>query len=217
MKKLLKSAPTQAALAWLAAVYIDLTLRTQRWRVVGGENLQACLETPVVAALWHETLATGSAMWLIARKRGLRRSVVVLSSQHRDGKLIGNILCHLGMELVSGSSSRGGAEAVEALTRALADGKHVAITPDGPRGPRRVAAPGVARLAAMTGAPVLPFGVWTSRAVTLNTWDRLRFPLPFGRAVLAVGEPIHVTGPWEEALPGIQAALADIQDKAAQG
>ncbi len=217
MKKLLKSAPAQAALAWLAAVYIDLTLRTQRWHVVGGENLQASLETPVIAALWHESLATGSGMWLIARKLGLRRGVVVLSSQHRDGKLIGNILRHLGMGLVSGSSSRGGAEAVEALTLALRSGKHVAITPDGPRGPRRVAAPGVARLAAMTGAPVLPFGVWTSRAITLNSWDRLRFPLPFGRAVLAVGTPIHVTGPWEEALPNIQAALVEMQDKAAHG
>nr|WP_281376870.1 lysophospholipid acyltransferase family protein [Acidocella aromatica] len=192
-------------------------MRTQSWRVVGDEHLQASLNSPVIAALWHETLATGPAMWQIARKRGLRRSVVVLSSMHRDGKLIGNVMRYLGMELVSGSSSRGGAEAVEALTQALADGKHVAITPDGPRGPRRVAAPGVARLAALTGAPVLPFGVWTSRAITMNTWDKMRFPLPFGRGVLAVGAPMHVTGPWEEALPCIQAAMVEIQDKAAAG
>lgn len=207
----------RAALAWLAAAYVKFTLRTQSWRVLGGDHLNANLDNPVIAALWHEALAASPAMWQIARQRGMCRSVVALSSMHRDGKLIGNILRHLGVELASGSSSRGGAKAVEALALALRNGKHVVITPDGPRGPRRVAAPGVARLAALTGAPVLPFGIWTSRAITMNTWDRMRFPLPFGRGVLAIGAPIHVTGPWKEALPRIEAALVDIQDKAAAG
>jgi lysophospholipid acyltransferase (LPLAT)-like uncharacterized protein len=217
VKKLLKSAPAQAALAWLAAAYVNFTMRTQHWRVVDGDYLNTSLDSPVIGALWHEALASSPAMWRFARQRGMRRSVVVLSSMHRDGKLIGNIMRYLGMELVSGSSSRGGAQAVEALILALRHGKHVVITPDGPRGPRRSAAAGVARLAALSGAPVLPFGVWTSRAITLNTWDKMRFPLPFGRGVLAIGAPIHVSGPWEEALPRIEAALIDIQDKAARG
>jgi len=217
VKKLLKSAPAQAALAWLTAGYVNLILVTQRWRVQGEENLCIPLGEPVIAALWHESMPASAVLWRLLRRRGMRRGVAVLASRHRDGQLIGNIMRHLGMELVSGSSSRGGAVAADALIQALAEGRHVAITPDGPRGPRRVAAPGVARLAALSGAKVLPFGVWTSRAMPLNTWDKMRLPLPFGRGVLVVGAPISVEGAWEDALPRIQAALSAVQDKAAAG
>ena len=174
------------------------------------------LSAPVIAALWHEALPASPVLWRLARRMGMRRTVV-LASQHRDGQLIGNIMRHLGMGLVSGSSSRGGAAAADALIRALAEGRHVALTPDGPRGPRRVAAPGVAQLAALSGAKVLPFGVWTSRAITLNSWDKMRLPLPFGRGVLVCGAPISVEGAWEDALQGIQAALNAVQDRAAAG
>jgi len=207
----------QAALAWLTAGYVNLILVTQRWRVEGQENLRVPLSEPVIAALWHESLPAASVLWRFVRRLGMRRKVVVLASRHRDGQMIGNVMRHLGMGLVSGSSSRGGAVAADALTQALAAGNHVALTPDGPRGPRRVAAPGVARLAALSGAKVLPFGVWTSRAITLNSWDKMRLPLPFGRGVLVVGAPISVEGDWEDALQGIQAALNTAQDKAAAG
>ncbi|MGP8025908.1 MAG: lysophospholipid acyltransferase family protein [Acidocella sp.] len=217
VKKFLKSAPMQAALAWAVAAYIQLIVRTQRWRIEGEEHARTALTAPVVAALWHEALPASPVLWRLVRRLGMRRGVAVLASRHRDGQLIGNVMRHLGMELVSGSSSRGGTVAADALIQALAEGRHVAMTPDGPRGPRRVAAPGVARLAALSGAKVLPFGVWTSRAIPLNSWDKMRLPLPFGRGVLVVGAPISVEGPWEDALPRIQAALNTVQDKAAAG
>lgn len=217
MKKILKSALVQAGLAWLTAGYVAMALRCQRWQVVGENYLDIPLNEPVIAALWHEALALGSVLRLVTRRRGMRRDVVALASQHRDGKLIGNAMRHLGLELVLGSSSRGGGEAVAALSEAIRGGKHVVLTPDGPRGPRRRAAPGVVWLAARTGAPILPYGVWTSRAITLKSWDRMRIPLPFGRAVLAVGAPIYVTGQGEDALPGIEAAITAMQERAAQG
>jgi lysophospholipid acyltransferase (LPLAT)-like uncharacterized protein len=66
----------------------------------------------------------------------------------------------------------------------------------------------VAQLAAMTGAVVLPCGAWTTRAVTLNSWDRMRIPLPFGRGRLVCGTPISVSREaWAETLPEITIAL----------
>ena len=217
MKRILKSAPAQAALAWLTVGYVSLVIRTQRWRIEGEENLRAALDGPVIAALWHEALPASAILFRVLRRRGMRREVVALASLHRDGQLIGNAFRHLGMSLVSGSSSRGGAEAREALNQALAEGKHVVLTPDGPRGPRRIAAPGVARLAATSGKPGLPFGVWTSRAIGLNSWDKMRLALPFGRGVVAIGAPVTVQGNWEESLPAIAAAISAVQDKAAKG
>ena len=90
----------------------------------------------------------------------------------------------------------------------LADGDHVAITPDGPRGPRRAAAPGVAQLAALSGAPVLPCAAQTTRHRVLPTWDSMVVPLPFGRGVVVCCPTIAVPRQaWQDAVPLIADAM----------
>jgi lysophospholipid acyltransferase (LPLAT)-like uncharacterized protein len=90
----------------------------------------------------------------------------------------------------------------------LSRGDQVGITPDGPRGPRRVAAPGVAQLAALSGVVVLPCSAQTTRRRVLASWDRMVLPLPFGRGVLVCQKPIAVPrDAAEAALPEIAAAL----------
>lgn len=94
------------------------------------------------------------------------------------------------------------------MVELLIAGEHVAITPDGPRGPRRVAAPGVARLAALSGALVLPFAAQTSRRRVLRTWDRMVLPLPFGRGAVVCLPAITVPQEgWEASVPVITEAL----------
>ena len=206
----------QRALAWLLAGYIGLIARTQFWRVQGGENLRllAGNETFIVV-FWHETLPCVPVLLRRARQMGLTRPGVGLASRHRDGQLVGNVMAIIGLEQVAGSTSKGGASGLRGLARALTAQKHVCLTPDGPRGPRRVCAPGVAQLAALTGARVLPAGAWTSLGITLNSWDRMRLALPFGRGVLVVGEPITVPRDnWESGLAAINAALNAAQEAA---
>ncbi len=206
----------QRALAWVLALYVRLVLATQRWRVLGGEHLPRPGDPPVIAVFWHEALPASAMLSRLARAAGLAARIVVLASRHRDGQLIGHVMENFGMELVAGSTSKGGAAGLRALARALAAGKHVALTPDGPRGPRRVAAPGVAQLAALSGARVLPCGAATSRAITLNSWDKMRLALPFGRAVLVLGQPIIVPREnWEAGLAAITAGLNAAQNAAA--
>jgi hypothetical protein len=139
----------------------------------------------------------------------------VLVSRHRDGRLIGDVGARFGLTTVHASSSRGGGVGLLSLARLLGQGAHVAITPDGPRGPRRQAAPGVAGLAALTGRPVLPCAAATSRRRLLGSWDRMVLPLPFGRGVIVVQPPIVVPRRGGEgALPAIQAALTEACDRA---
>lgn len=209
MKTILNSAPAQRAITWALTLYVRLVMATQRWRVEGTENLHLLATDELfIIVFWHETLPAIPIMLRRARAAGATKQGVALASRHRNGQLIGNMMVNLGLEQVSGSTSKGGAAGLRALARALEAGKHVALTPDGPRGPRRVPAPGVAQLAALTGARVLPCAAVTSHAVTLNSWDRMRIPLPFGRGVLVVGAPITVPPEnWEESLPTIQAGL----------
>lgn len=163
-------------------------------------------------AFWHETLPAMPVFWLRAKSA---KPALVLASRHRDGQLIGLGVRRFGIGLAAGSSSRGGAAGLRALAAALRNGADVGLTPDGPRGPRRRAAAGVAMLAALSGAPVLPCAAATRFAVPFKSWDRMRFPLPFGRGRLVCLPFIRVPRQgWESALPVIEAALTEAATRA---
>jgi lysophospholipid acyltransferase (LPLAT)-like uncharacterized protein len=149
MKALLRHPATQAVLVWLGGLYLIFALRTTRWVLDGPEHLaQATAGHATVAAFWHERLALMPMLWLTLRRQDPAQRGHVLVSQHRDGRLIGAVMRRFGVDAVYGSSRRGGASGVRTALPLLARGDHLVMTPDGPRGPRRVAAPGVAQIAA---------------------------------------------------------------------
>jgi len=213
-KRWVRRPGVQGVLASCLAAYLDFALRSTRWRVQGEANLAPFANgAPAVAAFWHERLPLMPALWQAARRQGAGIKGHVLVSRHNDGQLIGAVMRHFGVGVVLGSSSRGGAVGSLALLDALAAGGIAIITPDGPRGPPRRAAPGVAQLAAISGAPVLPCAAQTSRRWVLRTWDRMVLPLPFGRGVLVCLPAIAVPREgWEASLPGIAAALSEAAD-----
>lgn len=134
----------------------------------------------------------------------------MLVSRHRDGRLIGDIVSRFELDIVHGSTSRGGATGMMTLARLLERGDLAAITPDGPRGPRRQAAPGVAQLAALAGVPVIPCAAATTRRCMLRSWDRMLLPLPFGRGAVVVRAPVVVAREKaEEALARIVAGMQE--------
>ncbi len=91
----------------------------------------------------------------------------------------------------------------------------IGITPDGPQGPRRQAAPGMAHLAALAGVPILPCAASTSRRIVLKTWDRMAIPLPFGRGVVVCGPGIVVPrDSWRETVPEVAAAMERAVERA---
>ncbi len=136
-------------------------------------------------ALWHETILM--SVWYHRDQ-----DVHVMISSSRDGELISRIARFFGYIPVRGSSSKGGREAMGELIGHLKEGKRCAITPDGPRGPRREIKPGVLNVARMTGCPVVPFAFAAEKAWRLRSWDRFIIPKPFSRAIFVYGEPIRV-------------------------
>lgn len=213
MKRILQSPAVQSALAVLAAAYLTFVARTTRWQIEGAEGIAAfAAATPCIVAFWHETLPAMPIFWLRAKTS---LPATVLASRHRDGQLIAAVVKYFGIAVAAGSSSKGGAAGLRALVNALKSGRHVGLTPDGPRGPRQVAAPGTAQLAAMTGAPILPCAASTHWAIQLKSWDAMRFPLPFGRGRLVCAPFIHVTREhWEAAIPVLEAALTGAMEQA---
>ena len=224
MKSLLRHPRTLALGARALGAYLRFALRTTRWTLHGADLLGPyILGAPAVFAFWHERLPLMPALWTLAlrERRGSGRGRMhVLVSRHRDGRLIGEIMRGFEVEVVFGSSARGreqrgGAASLRALAAALREGGQVVVTPDGPRGPARQAAPGVAQLAGLAAVPVVPCGAQTSRRRILPTWDRMVLPLPFGRGVLVCGAPLAVPrAEWAAAVPGIEQALTAAVERA---
>ena len=219
VKSFLRRPWVQARLAALVGWYLAFALRTTRWVLVGAEHFAPhAAGAPAVAAFWHECLPLMPALWLRTRGAGARAHVLV--SKHSDGRFIGEIMRRFGVEVVHGSTAKagqdkGGAASVRQLLEVLQAGGLVVLTPDGPRGPRRQAAPGVAQLAGLAGVPVLPCAARTTRCWVLGTWDGMILPLPWGRGVLVCEPTIMVPRQaWQASLPAIAAAMTAAADRA---
>ena len=190
--------------ARLLGLYVDFAHRTTRWTLVADEATEALrgglAEGPVILAFWHERLTLGPGLWVTMRGQVpalAPKRPQVLVSRHRDGVFIGEVVARFGLETIHGSSAKGGASkggsaALRTMLRVLRGRGVVAVTPDGPRGPRRVAAPGVGQLAALSGAPVFTYAAATTRCIRLRSWDRSVVPLPFGRGVMILLPPFVV-------------------------
>jgi lysophospholipid acyltransferase (LPLAT)-like uncharacterized protein len=226
-RRLLQGEFIQRAAARLLGLYLDLALRSTRWTIEGRSHIAPYLgDGAVIVAFWHERLPLMPALWAEARRANPQRRAAVLASRHRDGRFIGSVLGRFGVRVVHGSTGtikpgservrdRGGAAGLRALLTALEDGEAVVITPDGPRGPRRVAAPGAAQLGALSQAPVVPASGQIRHRITLRTWDRMVLPLPFGRGALVCLAPVFVPpNGVSTSLPGIEAALTQAADRA---
>jgi len=158
----------------------------------------------VIFTLWH-----GELLPLLWQHR--KEGVAVVISEHRDGEIIAQIAERLGYATVRGSSSRGGSRALIGLMRAIEAGRDGAVTPDGPRGPAHVFAPGAAIAAQRTGAPLVPVRASASRAWRLKSWDRFLIPKPFATVRVSYGPPtmVDAASPREaaEQAPRLQALL----------
>ena len=209
-----------AAAARLLGLYLALVHRTTRWTLAVDAAADSVRGPagPVILAFWHERLALGPSLWVEMRRLVpalAPRRPQVLVSRHRDGVFIGNVVARFGLNTIHGSSSKGGSSALRMMLRIIRRDGVVAITPDGPRGPGRVAATGIGQLAAASGAPVMAYAGATTRSIRLRSWDRSVFPLPFARGLILLHPPFTVPpGAAEAGRAAAEAALSEACDLA---
>jgi len=139
---------------------------------------------PVIFLQWHEYLPMPFYL------RGNCNTAMLLS-QHQDAELLGQAARHMGFETIRGSSTRGGVAALRKILR-TGHAMNLAITPDGPKGPRRKFAQGAIYLSSRLGIPLLALGMGYDRAWRLNTWDRVAIPKPYSRARVIASPLIQI-------------------------
>ena len=150
-----------------------LTLRIEEQPA--GSSRKLFTEGPrAIIAFWHATM-------LVLVYQGRGQGIRVLISRHTDGEYIARVIKNMGFGVVRGSSTRGGAGAMINMVKEAENGRFLAVTPDGPRGPREVAQSGIIFLAKKTGLPILPIGLGYSNCWRLPSWDGFRIQKPFSK------------------------------------
>jgi lysophospholipid acyltransferase (LPLAT)-like uncharacterized protein len=222
LKRLLARPGVQTAIALVLAAYLRLVWRTSRV-TLDPPSLRADIAaaSPVIYAMWHgEHLLVPAAI-----PRGER--VGVLISTHRDGELNARVASRFGIELVRGSGAhdprrlgeKRGAVALREMVRAVKGGLNMGLTADVPK-VAKIVGLGIVTLARMSGRPIVPVAVATSRRrLVARSWDQTKIPLPFGHVVVAIGAPVMVppgadAGAMEAARLAVQAGLDETTRRA---
>lgn len=176
-----------AAVGFLAAGLIRLLRATVCLEHHGDGEMRRMEREggPFIVAFWHRHLL----LMPYCYRRG---RISILISRHRDGELIARTMGRFGFAASRGSSTRGGAAALRELLRRVREGRDLAFTPDGPKGPVGVVKPGVVQVAALAGVPIQPVALAASRCRRLASWDRFVVPLPGSRVHLVYGELLRV-------------------------
>jgi len=146
---------------------------------------------PVIYTFWHNRILAITAAFRRCYPAG-RGGVLVLTSASRDGMWLGEVASRLGMGSVRGSSSRRGAAAMRELLERVAAGYDIAITPDGPRGPKYCLGPGPVYLAQKAAISIIPVHARFRCALRLRTWDSFAIPLPFSRLDVTIDAPLEL-------------------------
>lgn len=191
----------EEAMGFALAQYLKLVRRLNRF-VVEPSDLDSCLGVhhPVITAMWH-----GQHLMIPFARASQMTHACAMVSRHRDAGLQAVALRRLNVEPVRGSGARGekvrekgGAKALIALRRKLEGGATIAMTADVPK-VARVCGMGIVTLARISGRPIAPVAVVTSRRIDFKSWDRASIGLPFGRGAIIVGEAVRVAADASEA------------------
>lgn len=180
--------------AWLIVGLIRAVAATLRYR---WEDNSAYFNEgesgPAIYCVWHNRLVLSiPAYYSYVKRHSRSRGMAAMVSASKDGGFLSAILECFNVEPVRGSTSRRGPQALLELTTWAERGFDLALTPDGPRGPRYQVQDGVMSLAQITGLPVIPFSYYLPWKVRAKSWDGFQIPLPFSRCEMRVGKPLRV-------------------------
>ena len=213
-KELLRTAFMQKMLAALIAAYIFLLRATSKIQKSGTEHPQKVWDQnkPAIFAFWHGRLLLTPCII----PKGTPASVLI--SLHKDGRTIAYTAEWFGLNVIAGSSTRGGAQAVRSMIKATKAGQNILMTPDAPPHKVYTCAKGVAELARLTGLPVIPCAISASHGKQLKTKDRFILPRLFSTFRITYGEPLEIDRKADEAareefLTQIEHALLSLTQK----
>lgn len=168
---------------------LSVLCRSIRIEKVNFQNLEQLKSegNPYVLAFWHGTMLLP---WFLHGNP----NVVALTSKSKDGNLLARLLKKWNYKVVRGSSSAGGEIALGIMVDYAKNNHSIAITPDGPKGPRHKFKAGAIITAKKSGLPIILVGIGHQRKKILKNWDKFEIPHFFSKAKVVYSDPIYVDG-----------------------
>ena len=146
---------------------------------------------PFIICMWHGDLLSQIFNYFGFRKNGIVKAMV---SENRDGETITKLVAMFRIWAIRGSSSKGAAKVIISALKVLKEGNDIAITPDGPRGPRYSIADGIVAIAQKSGKNIVCFNTIPTKYWQFNSWDKFVLPKPFGKIDFYISEPFNIQG-----------------------
>ena len=186
-KKLLKHFIVQQLLAFIAFIYIVFVKITSN---IKYENIDSPTKywknkKPFILAFWHGQLMTFSYTWKINKKLN------ILASSHSDGRFGASIARYFKLNNIP-ISSDGNNLSLRPIFKILNSNNYIAITPDGPRGPKEKVSEGIIKIAKISKVPIIPVGFGSSKNFCLKSWDSFLITLPFSKCRIVWGDSITI-------------------------
>ena len=170
--------------------FMRVLIRTWRIRWRGGVQCDVT-PGPVIFSFWHNRLIVAmAANGDLVRQKWPSVGACAMISASRDGAFLSSLVEPFGIVPIRGSTSRRGPQALLEATKWMEKQYHVAITPDGPRGPAYQVQDGIIQLAQITGRPIIPLSTYVHPKIRMRSWDRFQIPLPFALCEMRYGAPI---------------------------
>ena len=188
IKRFSKTGFGQKLIGFLFYLITSSIYRSIRWTYLVESEKSDILNSRngMIFCCWHNRLFLGPH--ILPRNRIIN----ALQSSHSDGMVTSTAFKFLGMNIILGSSNKGGMQAFRKMVKCMQLGESIAITPDGPKGPKEKVKDGIIKLAQITNSPIIPL-VWsTKKFKIINSWDSFIIPMPFSKGVYSFGKPIYV-------------------------
>ena len=189
IKRFSKTNIGQKLIGFLFYSITSLISRSIKWEYL-VENEKSNIfrsDKKYIFCCWHNRLFLGPH--LLPRNRIIN----ALQSSHSDGMVTSVAFKYLGMNVILGSSKKGGMQAFRKMVKCIQLGESIAITPDGPKGPEKIPKPGIIRAAQKTGAIIIPVASCSTKNWQFINWHTFFLEKPFGKIFLEYGAPISFT------------------------
>ncbi len=176
----------QSVIALLIVFLIKIIFLTCKSKIFGKKYIKEYKKKTFIGCMWH-----GRSMGcLILTKKHLNGNVI--TSKHRDGRIMSKVLEYFGLNPIYGSTTSGAISVLRVGLNSLKNNESLLLTPDGPKGPRMRVKEGAIYFAKMSGCPLVPVCFSCKRGIWTNFWDRYLIVTPFSRVFIEIGEPFYV-------------------------
>ena len=188
IKKISKNKIGQKFLGYFVYFITKTTFKSVNWKCLdlNTKNDIFSKNNSFIFCTWHNRLYCGP--YFLPK----HLTINALQSLHSDGMMTDVLFRLIKMKIIYGSSKKKGISAFLKMVKCIQDGESIAITPDGPKGPKGIIKDGLIKLAQTTGTPIVPIIWYTKKYQLLNSWDNFIIPFPFSKGVYIFGKPIYV-------------------------